>query len=546
MPSEDSSRIGGADSDRQDERSLLSVLVRRSPIIILVTLVAAGGAAAFAYSNRDTYESTAQLLFRQTIGLEQNAQGLQPGAPDADNLAQNNVALVDSRRVSVETARELGDIPPEDVDDDVTVAAQKDSDVVNVTATADSPGRAAELANAYARSAQRLAQADQERQTLASLSSVNAQLAELPRAARRGRIGAPLREKRETLRTIADVGSGSSQIIQPGYEPEGKSGSPLETILLGGLFGLILGVGLALLRDQMDRRLHHPAAVSAAFDAPVLTTVPRNRKLKKAVPFGELPTEVSEAFRMLHMNLRFGSRPPVRKVLVTSARAGEGKTTTAWNLACAAASSGLSVTLVEADMRRPSIAERYGIEATPGLVDVLRGDALIGSALQSVPTLSGESGENGHLRPMKVLVAGTRPPDPWALMQAPAMTRALELISRDLVIIDAPPISHVADAIALLRYVDGVLVCASVNSTNGPEAERLRHQLSTLDARLLGVVANRGSAATGYAYAARSGGELPPLPPDDVLTWNDLPSQPPAGRFERGPDDSSDLPSGRA
>lgn len=542
MPPEDSSRIGGGDSTRLDQRSLVSVLVRRSPIIILVTLIAAGGAAAFAFANRDTYESTAQLLFRQTIGLEQNAQGLQPGAPDADNLAQNNVAMVDSRRVAVEVARELGDVSPAEVDDDVTVAAVKDSDVVEVTAKAESREGAAELATAYARAAQGLAQADQNRQARASLRNVNAQLAELPPAARRGRIGASLREKRETLRTIADVGSGSAQIIQPGYAPEGKSGSPVETILLGTLFGLILGAGLALLRDQMDRRLHHPAAVSAAFDAPVLTTVPRNRKLKKAVPFGELPAEVSEAFRMLQMNLRFGSRPPVRKVLVTSARPGEGKTTTAWNLACAAASSGLSVTLVEGDLRRPSMAERYGIEATPGLVDVLRGDALIGSALQSVPTLGGESGDNGHLRPMKVLVAGTRPPDPWALMQSPAMIRALELISRDLVIIDAPPISYVADAIALLRYVDGVLVCASVNSTNGPEAERLRHQLSTLDARILGVVANRGSAATGYAYAARPGGAAPPLPPDDVLTWSDMPSEPQPGRFERGPGDSSDLP----
>jgi Mrp family chromosome partitioning ATPase len=80
----------------------------------------------------------------------------------------------------------------------------------------------------------------------------------------------------------------------------------------------------------------------------------------------------------------------------------------------------------------------------------------------------------------------------------------LEVLSRDhdFVVIDTPPIPHVADTISLLRRVDGVIVTASVNSTRGPEAERLRDQLQVLDARVLGVVANGGSAASGYAYVA--------------------------------------------
>jgi succinoglycan biosynthesis transport protein ExoP len=503
----DENLVRAGDSAPREQASLFAVLLRRAPIIIVVTLLSAGAAAAFAYASRDDYESTAKLLFRQTVGLEQNAQGLQPGAPDADNLAQNNVAVVDSRRVADETAEQLGgDVSGDDVANDVTVIGQKDSDVVNVVAKADSAGGAAELATTYAETARRQAQADQQAETVAALGSVSRQLRELPPKARAGDQAATLRENRDKLRTLADVGPGSPQIIQLGFVPEGKSGSPLETILLGALFGLILGVGLALLRDQMDRRLHHAAEVSAAFDAPVLTTVPRNRKLKRAVPFHELPLNVAESFRMLHMNLRFGMDPPVRSVLVTSARSREGKTTVAWNLACAAASSGLSVTLVEADLRRPSMAERYGLRPGPGLSELLRGEVLVADALQSVPTREVDSSTNGAPDPMQVLVAGAPPPDPWALMQSPAMVRTLELVARDLVVIDTPPIPHVADAIALLRRVDGVLVCASVNSTSGPEAGRLRHQLETLDARVLGVVANGGSAATGYAYAPPRGG----------------------------------------
>lgn len=529
----------GGDPAGREQSSLITVLLRRAPIIIVVTLLCAGAAAAFTYAGRDSYESTAQLLFRQTIGPEQAAQGATPGAPDADNLAQNNVARVDSRRVSVETARRLGDMSADDVENDVTVTGQKDSDVVNVVASADSPEGAAELANVYAETAARQTRADQDALTLANLRSVNRQLRGLSARDRRGDVGTELRGRRDSLRTLADAGLGSPQIIQPGYAPEDKSGSPLETILLGTLFGLILGVGLALLREQMDRRLHHAAEVSAAFEAPVLTTVPRNRKLKRHVPFPELPANVAEAFRMLQVNLRYQPGPPVRSVLVTSSRSREGKTTVAWNLASAAASSGLAVTLIEADLRRPCMAERYGIEATPGLSEVLRGEVLMASAAQSVPTLAGERGANGHLRPMNVVVAGSPPPDSWALMQSPAMTRALEVVARDLVIIDAPPIPHVADAVALLRHVDGVLVCASVNSTSGPEAGRLRQQLETFDARVLGVVANGGSAATGYAY----GPPAPSPPAGEEPPWE--PPHPRTGRFDKPTQELSDLPERR-
>jgi polysaccharide biosynthesis transport protein len=264
------------------------------------------------------------------------------------------------------------------------------------------------------------------------------------------------------------------------------------------LFGVVLGVGLALLRDQADRRLHRAEDVSAAFVAPVLTTVPRHRALKRHRRFDDLPPEIAEAFRMLQMNLRFGHGGSVRSVLVTSSRAREGKTTIAWNLASATASSGLSVGLVEADMRRPSLAAHYGLEPEPGLSDVLSGTVSIVDALQ--PVLP-QPGVNGDPRPLEVLVAGQPPPDPWALMQSAAMVRVLQTLTTDydFVVIDTPPIPHVADAISLLRRVDGVIVTASVNSTRGPEAERLRDQLQALDARVLGVVANGGSSATGYA-----------------------------------------------
>jgi polysaccharide biosynthesis transport protein len=491
----------------REQVSVLAVLRRRALIVVATVLLCGGAAAAFAYANRDRYESTAKLLFRQTIGPEGTALELQPPYVDADNLAQDDVQIVGSRRVAAATARELrtlgGDVSVDDVERDVDVSGTKDSEVVDVVAEAGSPERAALLANVYARTAVGLIRQDDREQALATLSSVRRQLAQDPSPDARERLSA----RAERLQTIADAGLGSPRIIQPGYAPTSPSGSPVQTIVLGSLLGLLLGGGLALLREQGDRRLHRADEVSAAFDAPVLTTVPRNRALKRHRRFADLPLEVAEAFRMLLMNLRYAESEPVRSALVTSSRSREGKTTVAWNLACAAGSSGLAVALVEADLRRPSIAERYDLKREPGLAEALSGEISVAEALQAVP-LSPDGKSNGYSRRLDVLVAGKPPPDPWALMQSPAMARLLEVLKQhhDLVVLDTGPIPHVADAISLLRRVDGVLVTASVNSTSGPEARQLRDQLQTLDARILGVVANGGSAATGYAYAPVAAG----------------------------------------
>ena len=288
----------------------------------------------------------------------------------------------------------------------------------------------------------------------------------------------------------------------------------MRTILLGALLGIVLGAGLALLREQADRRLHRPDEVSAAFDAPVLTTVPRNRALKRHVPSPDLPPEVAEAFRMLQANLRYGHGEPVHSVLVTSARNQEGKTTTSWYLAAAAASAGLSVALVEADLRRPTIAHRHGLRPEFGLVEVLRGQLSVAEALQPVSPYSDAAGYDGHRYGLDVLVAGTPPTDPWALMQSEAIGELIDVLEQryQLVVVDTPPIQHVADAISLLHHVDGVIVTASVNSTRGPEARRLRDQLQELEAKIIGVVANGGSAATGYGYAPTT-----PRPDDERL-----------------------------
>jgi len=510
LASQENSATYGIEPATREHVSLLGVLRRRAWIIVVVTLLAGGAAAALAYATRNTYDSTSKLLFRQSIGAELNAVGLLPGTYDADNLALDNVQVVGSRRVADATAtrlRALGeDVDGKEVAENVEVAQAKNSDVVDITAKDTNRDDAARLATIYAEEASKIANQDEQAQAERVLQNLEQQYNELPLAQQDAPRGRKLQEHIQRLKTVADVGVGSPRVIQEGVLPTSRSGNPIETILLGVLFGALLGGGLALVREQSDRKLRRTEQVTAAFDAPVLTTVPRSRALKRHKPFADLPPQIAEAFRMLQMNLRFAREEPVRSVLVTSARTGEGKTTVAWNLAAAAASGGLSVALVEADLRRPSLADRYDLEQAPGLAEALQGEVSISAAMQTILPIQGGATPVGHPRPLHVIVAGQAAPNPWALMQSSVMVRVLEVLRKDhdIVVIDTPPLPHVADAISLLRHVDGVLVTASVNSTRGPEASRLRDQLQGLDANVLGVVANGGSALSGYAAYARA------------------------------------------
>jgi capsular exopolysaccharide synthesis family protein len=484
--------------------SLLSVLRRRALIIIVVALLTGGAAAAFAITRGDTYESTSKLLFAQSIGPELQALGLIPGTPgDADNLALSNSEVVKSHQVAAETARRLTaagwERTAEQVSDDVTIQTERDTDVVEITASLDNADRSAQLASTYADVAAAAAQDAQRSQAGRALTIVENQLASAPPT---GQMTNNLRDQAAKLKTLSTVGTGSPRIIQRGFKPEHASGNLVQTIVLGAAFGLLLGIGLALVREQSDRKLRRAEQVTNAFGgAPVLTTIPRSRALKRRKPFADLPPQVAEAFRMLQMNLRFAHETPIRTVMVTSARTGDGKTTVSWNLAAACASAGMSVALVEADLRRPSLADRYGLDHSPGLADVLQGDCSIADATQG----QGHSSLD-HPRAHDVLVAGSPAANPWALMQSSVMSRILDVLAadHDLVVIDTPPLPHVSDAISLLRHVDGVLITVAVGSSNSDDAGRLRDQLQGLDATVLGLVANGGSAMRGYAAYSRT------------------------------------------
>jgi succinoglycan biosynthesis transport protein ExoP len=488
--------------------SVLAALRRRLPIIIITAVLVTAAVTAFAYRSRNNYQSSAQLLFGQTVGPELNALGLLPVAVDAASQAANDTALVASRDVAARTAQTLGPgFSRTSVQNDVVVTPAKSGQVVTVTATRHSGQGAATLANVYAEAARRVVNATVTRHAQDAAAAMLAQYRGLAYRDRHSGVGGALLIRVAQLRALSQVGTSSPSIIQTAYAPTSPSGSIAQFVALGAALGLLLGAGLALLREQADQRLRHTGAVAAAFDAPVLATLPRNRALARRRPFAKLPAGTVEALQMLQVNLRYGHGHPLRSVIVTSSGPREGKTTVAWNLCLAAASSGLSVALIDADLRRSRLASGYHLQPSPGLSEVLDGQVGVADAIQTV-TLDPQAATNGDDPPLAtvdVLVAGVTTSDPSRMLQSSQMTGMLEAMQRqyDLVVVDTPPIARVADAIALLRSVDGVVVVASVNRLREGDAQSLRNQLQGLGANVIGVVANGGTGSSSYAFPRR-------------------------------------------
>lgn len=189
----------------------------------------------------------------------------------------------------------------------------------------------------------------------------------------------------------------------------------------------------------------------------------------------------AEAYRTLRTNLRFSSLDrDVRSVLVTSAGPGEGKTTVAANLGVALAESGKRVLLVDCDLRKPGLHALFGLPLAPGLSNALADDL-------PDPPLRATSQPG-----LSVLTAGDPPPNPAEFI---ASARLAHLLNRlrstvDLLVLDSPPVSVVADAAVLAPAVDGVILVVSAGRTKRELAQRAKQQLETVGARLLGAVLN--------------------------------------------------------
>lgn len=262
----------------------------------------------------------------------------------------------------------------------------------------------------------------------------------------------------------------------------------------GAIGGLALAYAFLVGRRLIDRRVRSAKHVEDATGASVLGVIPKEDALGRVHRGvrGDLG-RAAEAFRQLRTNLRFvdvDNEP--RRIVVTSALAGEGKSTVSSNIARLVAQAGTPVLLIDADLRRPMIATTFEVDGAVGLTQALAGDVDVREVII-------ESG----MANLSLLPAGRIPPNPSELLGSLRMKQFVDELSVDyLVILDAPPLLPVTDAGLLSAFCDGALLVQAAGKTQIEQSQQCRRILDQVGSRLLGVVLNKapvkGAAAIAY------------------------------------------------
>ncbi len=341
------------------------------------------------------------------------------------------------------------------------------------------------------RSSRRLEQVPEEELELVRLSRTNQVNAELY---------SYLLQRQQETRIIAAATSGNVDIIDRAQ----VSGAPIKpnkrkNLALGLILGLMLGIGLTFLLDYLDRTIKDEEDVQEKLGLPVIGTIPRikeadNNEERQLVTQLEPMSPPAEAFLALRTNLLYTITNQKHKtVLLTSCMPDEGKSTVAVNLAATLAQTGARTLLVGCDLRRPSLYKALGETDTPGLTDLLMvGDQ---SAVRKIEHLN-----------LDFIPAGTEPPNPTQLLNSDKMHKFLDVANHkyDYVVLDAPPLLPVSDALILASRVDlNVMV---IESCRVPEklAQRAITSLHNHGASLAGVVLNDKTGKGAKYYGAYS------------------------------------------
>nr|WP_243863856.1 CpsD/CapB family tyrosine-protein kinase [Brooklawnia cerclae] len=250
---------------------------------------------------------------------------------------------------------------------------------------------------------------------------------------------------------------------------------------IGLLVGLVIGIGIAVVRDQLDTTLRTAEDVERGFNEPVLGVLPRSKVLSRAHPDLQGDFRASEALRKLRTNLRFVNiDQELRCIVVTSPLAGEGKSSVASSLARVMALAGQEVLLIDADLRRPTVASTFQVAKEIGLTQVLAGAVPLEDAVASTETTG-----------LHVLPAGETPPNPSELLGSQRMKDLLEFLrSWYFVIVDAPPLLPVTDGALLAKNSDGALVVAAARKTGTEQLHRAISNVEQVQGHVLGIVLN--------------------------------------------------------
>ncbi len=479
--------------------SMLEVLRRRWLIIVGVVLASVAVLLASHEHKAKSYTATANVAFQSGTLSEAGLQVSPSSSSEPQREADTEVLIAHSAEVAKAAAAQLGiSAGPSELLSKVKVEAAPNADVLNILATAGDPQYAARLANAFAE--QYIAFRGQSQ--LAGISTAQAelqrQIAALPAGSAER---TALEQSLQRLSVTRAVAGGGANIIGRATPPTSPAGAGLtSTIAIGLLIGLAIAFALVFLLESLDRRMKSIEELEREYRLPALAAIPQSAfRTRRA----EEREELLEPYRILRSALDFAAvARPLDTLLVTSAVAGEGKTTVAIDLAHTIALTGRRTVLVELDLRRPTFAEHFALDPARGLTTALTGrgqiSELLLEPLSDAPNLL-------------VLPSGPVPHNPSELLGAPRLEEILtELaVGESMVIVDAPPLNPVADAQVLLnnRAVNAAILVARVERVTRDEARRARGILDRHIVEPVGIVVTgiRDSGRYGYGYGPYRG-----------------------------------------
>jgi Mrp family chromosome partitioning ATPase/capsular polysaccharide biosynthesis protein len=529
----------------------LRVVRRRKWMVVQGALLLTLAAVAYSLHQQKRYEASADVL----LGAE-NLSATVPGTsvnglsqdPERTTQTQAQVARVpEVVQGALDQVSGTG-LTAADFLANSSVSTSPTSDILTFAVTNPDRALAKQLANAYAQSystyrqhlytdsiERAIADVDQRLQRLdrtgASLKSGRG--AGLGALTAYGALYSSLVDRQETLQSMQALQPSVASVLRQADSAVLTQPKTVRNGALGLVVGLVLGLGLAFLREALETRVRTTAEVSARLGGlPLLGRLPRPPKRlqrsEKLVMLEDAASSQAEAFRMLRANLDFMTLDrDARTIMITSALEQEGKSTTVANLAVAFARAGKRVVLVDLDLRRPVLARFFDLEG-PGLTQVALGQVPLEEALTRIVITDPPSpkrrlalrrGADRNcnvtrelLGELEVLPSGPIPPDPGEFVSSPALGKILGALREraEVVLVDAPGALNVGDVVSLASHVDGIVVVARSKVLRRRTLTELDRLLTMVRAPALGFVATGEGEDESYAAGVSTHGYRSP------------------------------------
>ena len=435
-----------------DASEYLAMAKRRWPAVVLCLIAGIAAALSLVRSTPETYRATTKLIIN--IPAASEVYEALAGVELSSQLLASYAQVATSHSAATAIVEELDlDESPGSVQGRISAEPVPETLLMRISAVDNDPRRAKRLADGAAEVFVEQVR-DLEQATSGTIE---------PR--------------------VIDVAQVPSSPISP---------RPRRDLMVGAFLGLLVGVGIAVMLEALDRSVRNPGEAVRLGGAPLLAMVPKRRDAGShpVLAQEDAGSPAAEAYRVLRTAVRFVDLDrALKSLVVTSPSAGEGKTSTAANLAVTLAQAGERVVLVDADLRRTKLAGLFDARSEPGLTSVLIGQASLDDSLVQL-------GDR-----LALLPTGPLPPNPSELLGSEAMAGVVrELQTRcDILIFDAPPLLPVTDAQVLATQVDGVVLVVRFARTRRDLLSQARARLEVVGGRIFGLVLNAVPASADYA-----------------------------------------------